>query len=77
MNITGLTSNYDIYYNGEKLNTILNMDYEVVTSTIGGHRYVEIDITYIGRNGILKHITTLSDKVEFKKKEGNKNEYKN
>lgn len=71
MNITGLTSKYDIYYKGEKLNTILNMDYEVVTSTIGGKPYVEIDITYIDRYNHLKHITTLSDSIEFKKKEGN------
>lgn len=71
MSIKYLTQHYDVYYNSEKLDTILNMDYEVVTSTIGGKHYVEIDITYISCNGILKHITTLSDSIKFKKKEGN------
>ena len=71
MNITGLTSKYDIYYKGEKLNNILEMDYEVVASTIRGNHYVEIDITYIDRYNHLKNITTLSDSIEFKKKEDN------
>lgn len=71
MNITGLTSKYDIYYKDEKLNNILEMDYEVVASTVGGEPYVEIDITYIDRYNHLKHITTLSDYIKFEKKEDN------
>ena len=69
MNITGLTSKYDIYYKGEKLDNILEMDYDVVASTIRGEHRVEIEITYIDRYNHLKHITTLSDGIEFKKKE--------
>ena len=69
MNITGLTSKYDIYYRDEKLDNILEMDYEVVANTIRGEHRVEIEITYIDGYDHLQHITTLSDGIEFKKKE--------
>lgn len=69
MSITYLTQRYDIYYKGEKLNNIVEMDYEVVASTVRGEHTVEIEITYIDRYNHLKHITTLSDGIEFKKKE--------
>lgn len=71
MNITGLTSKYDIYYKGEKLNNILEMDYDVIASAIRGEHTVEIEITYIDRYNHLKHITTLSDGIQFEKKEDN------
>lgn len=69
MSIKYLTQHYDIYYKGEKLDNILEMDYEVVASTIHGEYRVEIEITHIDRYNHLKHITTLSDGIEFKKKE--------
>lgn len=69
MSIKYLTQHYDVYYKGEKLDNILEMDYEVVASTVGGEPYVEIDITYIDRYNHLKHITTLSDYIKFEKKE--------
>lgn len=69
MNIKYLTQHYDVYYKGEKLNNILEMDYEVVANTIRGDHLVEIEITYIDGYDHLQHITTLSDGIEFKKKE--------
>lgn len=71
MSIKYLTQHYDIYYKDEKLDNILEMDYEVVANTIRGDYLVEIEITYIDRYNHLKHITTLSDDVKFEKKEGN------
>lgn len=69
MSITYLTQRYDIYYKGEKLDNILEMDYEVIASTIRGEHTVEIEITYIDRYNHLKHIITLSDGIQFEKKE--------
>lgn len=69
MSIKYLTQRYDIYYKGEKLDNILEMDYDVIASTIRGEHSVEIEITYIDRYNHLKHITTLSDGIQFEKKE--------
>lgn len=69
MSIKYLTQHYDIYYKGEKLNNILEMDYDVIASAIRGEHSVEIEITYIDRYNHLKHITTLSDGIQFEKKE--------
>lgn len=68
MNITHLTYEYDVYYNGEKLNNIIDMEYEVIASTIGGNDYVEISITYIDDNGNMKHINTVSKNIKFEKR---------
>lgn len=68
MNITYLTYEYDVYYNGEKLNNIIDMEYEVIASTIGGNDYVEISITYIDDNGNVKHIHTDSRNIKFEKR---------
>lgn len=68
MNITHLTYDYDVYYNGEKLDNILDMEYEVIASTIGGNDYVEISITYIDDNGNVKHIHTDSRNIKFVKR---------
>lgn len=68
MNITYLTYEYDVYYNGEKLNNTIDMEYEVIASTIGGNDYVEISITYIDYNGNMKHINTDSKNIKFEKR---------
>lgn len=68
MNITHLTYDYDVYYNGEKLDNILDMEYEILTSTIGGNYYVEISITYIDSNGYMKHISRNSNNIKFEKR---------
>lgn len=70
MNITHLTYDYDIFYinKGENLDNILNMEYEVLTSTIDGIYYVEINITYIDRNGYIKHINSNSENIKFTKR---------
>lgn len=66
MNITHLTYDYDVYYNGEKLNNIIDMEYEVIASTTDGKHYVEIDITYI--DGHTKHIKDISSRIAFVKR---------
>ena len=68
MNITHLTYDYDVYYKGEKLDNILDMEYEVLTSTIDGDSYIEISITYIDDNGYIKHISRNSNDIEFEKR---------
>ena len=68
MNITHLTYDYDVYYKGEKLDNILDMEYEVLTSTIDGNSYIEISITYIDGNGYIKHISRNSNDIEFEKR---------
>ena len=65
MNITHLTYDYDVYYKGEKLDNILDMEYEVLTSTIDGNSYIEISITYIDGNGYIKHISRNSNDIKF------------
>lgn len=66
MNITHLTYDYDVYYDGEKLDNILDMEYEVIASTVNGKHYAEIDITYI--DGHIKHIKDLSNRIAFVKR---------
>ena len=66
MNITHLTYDYDVYYDGEKLDNILDMEYEVIASTVNGKHYAEIDITYI--DGYIKHIKDLSNRIAFVKR---------
>lgn len=66
MNITHLTYEYDVYYNGEKLNNIIDMEYEVIAITVNGKHYVEIDITYI--DGHIKHIKDISSRIAFVKR---------
>ena len=70
MNITHLTYDYDIYYinKGENLDNILDMEYEVIASTIDGIYYVEINITYIDSNGYIKHINSNSENIKFTKR---------
>ena len=68
MNITHLTYDYDVYYKGEKLDNILDMEYEVLTSTIDGNSYIEISITYIDSNGYMKHINCDSKDIKFEKR---------
>lgn len=68
MNITHLTYDYDVYYKGEKLDNILDMEYEVLTSTIDGNSYIEISITYIDGNGYIKHINCDSNDIKFEKR---------
>lgn len=68
MNITHLTYDYDVYYNGENLDNIIDMEYKVLASTIGGNDYVEISITYIDDNGNMKHIHTDSKNIKFEKR---------
>lgn len=70
MNITHLTYDYDVFYinKGKNLDNILDMEYEVLASTIGGNYYVEISITYIDGNGNMKHINTDSKNIKFEKR---------
>lgn len=68
MNITHLTYDYDVYYKSEKLDNILDMEYEVLTSTFDGNSYIEISITYIDGNGNMKHINTDSKNIKFEKR---------
>lgn len=70
MNITHLTYDYDVYYKGEKLDNILDMEYEVLTSTFdgNGNSYIEISITYIDGNGYIKHISLNSNDIKFEKR---------
>lgn len=68
MNITDLTYYYAVYYNGEKLDNILDMEYEVIASTVSGKHYVEISITYIDSNGYMKHINCDSKDIKFEKR---------
>ena len=68
MNITHLTYDYDVYYRSEKLDNILDMEYEVLTSTIDGNSYIEISITYIDGNGYIKHISRNSNDIKFEKR---------
>ena len=70
MNITHLTYDYDVFYinKGKNLDNILDMEYKVPASTIGGNDYVEISITYIDDNGNMKHIHTDSKNIKFEKR---------
>lgn len=68
MNITHLTYEYDVYYNGKNLDNILDMEYKVLASTIGGEYHVEISITYIDSNGHIKHINCDSRDIKFEKR---------
>ena len=68
MDITHLTYHYDVYYRSEKLDNILDMEYEVLTSTIDGNSYIEISITYIDGNGYIKHISRNSNDIKFEKR---------
>lgn len=69
MNITHLTYDYDVYYNGEKLDNILDMEHKVIASTIyNNYYYVEISITYIDSNGYMKHINCDSKDIKFEKR---------
>lgn len=70
MNITHLTYDYDVFYinKGKNLDNILDMEYEVLASTIDGISYVEINITYIDRNGYIKHIKSNSENIKFTKR---------
>ena len=68
MNITHLIYDYDVYYKSEKLDNILDMEYEVLASTIGGNYYVDISITYIDSNGYIKHINCDSRDIKFEKR---------
>ena len=68
MNITHLTYDYDVYYKSEKLDNILDMEYKVLASTIGGNYYVDISITYIDSNGYIKHINCDSRDIKFEKR---------
>ena len=65
MNITHLTYDYDVYYNGEKLDNILDMEYEILTNTIGNYS-IYIDITYIDSH--IKHIKDISSRIAFVKR---------
>lgn len=67
MNITHLTYDYDVYYKSEKLDNILDMEYKVLASTIGGNYYVGISITYIDSDGYMKHINC-SKEIKFEKR---------
>lgn len=71
MNITHLTYDYDVFYinKGKNLDNILDMEYEVLASTIyGNYYYVEISITYIDGNGNIKHIKSDSQNIKFEKR---------
>lgn len=68
MNITNLTYNYDIYYDDKKLDNILDMEYNVIASTISGNHYVEISISYINSYGNMQHIRTNSNHIKFVKR---------
>ena len=70
MNITHLTYDYDVFYinKGENLDNILDMEYEVLTSTFDGNSYIEISITYIDSNGYIKHINCDSRDIKFVKR---------
>ena len=70
MNITYLTYEYDVFYinEGKNLDNIIDMEYKVLASTIGGNDYVEISITYIDDNGNVKHINTDSKNIKFEKR---------
>lgn len=70
MNITHLTYDYDVFYinKGKNLDNILDMEYEVIASTIDGIYYVEINITYIDSNGYIKHINSNSENIKFTKR---------
>ena len=70
MNITHLTYDYDVFYinKGENLDNILDMEYKVLASTIGGNYYVDISITYIDGNSNIKHIESDSQNIKFEKR---------
>ena len=69
MNITHLTYHYDVYYRSEKLDNILDMEYEVLTSTMyDDYYYAKISITYIDGNSNIKHINTDSKNIKFVKR---------
>lgn len=68
MNITYLTYDYDVYYNGEKLDNILDMEYKVIAIAVNGKHYVEISITYIDSNSYMKHIKDISSRIAFVKR---------
>lgn len=70
MNITHLTYDYDVFYinKGENLDNILDMEYKVLASTIGGNYYVDISITYIDSNGYMKNINCDSKDIKFEKR---------
>lgn len=70
MNIIHLTYDYYVFYinKGENLDNIIDMEYKVLASTIGGNDYVEISITYIDDNGNMKHIHTDSKNIKFEKR---------
>ena len=70
MNIIYLTYEYDVFYinEGKNLDNIIDMEYKVLASTIGGNDYVEISITYIDDNGNMKHIHTDSKNIKFEKR---------
>lgn len=70
MNMTYLTYEYDVFYinEGKNLDNIIDMEYKVLASTIGGNDYVEISITYIDDNGNMKHIHTDSKNIKFEKR---------
>ena len=70
MNITHLTYDYDVFYinKGKNLDNILDMEYEVLASTVDGKHYVEINITYIAADGCIKHIRCSSKHIRFIKR---------
>ena len=70
MNITHLTYHYDVYYRSEKLDNILDMEYEVLTSTMYDdyYYYAKISITYIDGNSNIKHIESDSQNIKFEKR---------
>lgn len=70
MNITHLTYDYDVYYRSEKLDNILDMEYEVLTSTMydDDYYYAKISITYIDGNSNIKHIESDSQNIKFEKR---------
>lgn len=70
MNIIYLTYEYDVFYinEGKNLDNIIDMEYKVLASTIGGNCYVDISITYIDDNGNMKHIHTDYKNIKFEKR---------
>ncbi len=70
MNITHLTYDYDVFYinKGENLDNILDMEYNVLASSVDGKHYVGINIIYIDADGYIKHIRCDSKNIKFTKR---------
>lgn len=66
MNITHLTYDYDVYYHDEKLDNILDIEYDSMSRNFLGDSCVNITIIYI--DDTIREIKTTSNYVKFVKR---------